>query len=119
MVFKNEKSLDAIKDNSTPSAVKEEEMYDADGDGQESVTEYIEKKKILSDAKNEEEEQAKKEKKDKNKEDLQQLGNVVGKVTSVITSVPHYAAFGLGMGAGGLAEKIKEMIKQESNGKTK
>lgn len=111
MVFKNEESLDAVKDNFTPSAAKENEMYDKDGDGKESVTEYIEKKKISSDAKNAEEEQGKKEKKNKNKEDLEKLGNVVGKVTSVVSSIPHFAAFGLGMGAGGVAEKLREMMK--------
>lgn len=111
MVFKNEKSLDAVKDNFTPPAAKEEELYDKDGDGKESVTEYIEKKKISSDAKNAEEEQGKKEKKNKNDEDLEKLGNAVGKVTSVVSSIPHFAAFGLGLGAGGIAEKLREMMK--------
>ena len=90
------------------------DMYDSDGDGKESVTEYIEKKKMSSDAKAAEEEQKKKEKKNKkNKsdEDLEKLGNAVGKVTSVVSSIPHFAAFGLGMGAGGVAEKLREMMK--------
>lgn len=111
MVFKNEKSLDAVKDNFTPPSAKNDDMYDADGDGKESVTEYIEKKKISSDAKNAEEEQGKKEKKNKNDEDLEKLGNAVGKVTSVVSSIPHFAAFGLGLGAGGIAERLREMMK--------
>ena len=87
------------------------DMYDSDGDGKESVTEYIEKKKMSSDAKNAEEEQGKKEKKNKNDEDLEKLGNAVGKVTSVVTSIPHFAAFGLGAGVGSVAEKFREMLK--------
>lgn len=119
MVFKNDESLDKIKDNFTPPSSKDDEMYDKDGDGQESVSEYIEKKKITSNAKNAEEENARKEKKNKNKEDLEKLGNIAGKVgnavgnaASIIGAVPHFAAFGLGMGAGGITEKVAEKIKE-------
>lgn len=110
MVFKNEESIDAIKDNFVPPAAKGEEMYDKDGDGQESVSEYIEKKKMSSDAKNSEEENAKKEKKDKNKKDLEKLGNAIRTGASVVTSIPHFAAFGLGLGTGGLAGIMKDML---------
>ncbi len=99
------------KDVNESLFAKGNDMYDSDGDGKESVTEYIEKKKMSSDAKNAEEEQGKKEKKNKNDEDLEKLGNAVGKVTSVVSSIPHFAAFGLGMGAGGIAEKLREMMK--------
>ena len=110
MVFKNDESLDKVKDNFTPPAAKDEEMYDKDGDGQESVTEYIEKKRMSSNAKNDEEENAKKEKKDKNKEDLEKLGNAIRTGASVVTSIPHFAAFGLGLGTGGLAGIMKDML---------
>lgn len=110
MVFKNDESLDKIKDNFTPPAAKDEEMYDKDGDGQESVTEYIEKKRMSSNAKNDEEENAKKEKKDKNKEDLEKLGNAIRTGASVVTSIPHFAAFGLGLGTGGLVGIMKDML---------
>lgn len=109
MVFKNEESVDAIKDNFVPPAAKGEEMYDKDGDGQESVSEYIEKKKMSSDAKKGEEDE-KKEKKDKNKEDLEKLGNAVRTGASVVSSIPHFAAFGLGLGTGGLAGIMKDML---------
>lgn len=109
MVFKNEESVDAIKDNFVPPAAKGEEMYDKDGDGQESVSEYIEKKKMSSDAKKGEEDE-KKEKKDKNKEDLKKLGNAVRTGASVVSSIPHFAAFGLGLGTGGLAGIMKDML---------
>lgn len=109
MVFKNEESVDAIKDNFVPPAAKGEEMYDKDGDGQESVSEYIEKKKMSSDAKKGEEDE-KKEKKDKSKEDLEKLGNAVRTGASVVSSIPHFAAFGLGLGTGGLAGIMKDML---------
>lgn len=117
MVFKNEESIDKIKDNFTPPSAKDDDMYDADGDGQESVTEYIEKKKMSSNAKDEEEENAKKEKKDKSKEELEKLGNIaskvgnaVGNVASVVSAVPHFATFGLGLGAGKISDIIKENL---------
>lgn len=111
MIFKNEESVDKIKDNFTPPSAKNDDMYDADGDGQESVTEYIEKKKMSANAKNEEEENAKAEKKDKNKEDLEKLGNAVRTGASVVSSIPHFAAFGLGAGTSAIAKWFADQLK--------
>lgn len=113
MVFKNEESIDAIKDNFTPPSTKGDDMYDSDGDGQESVTEYIEKKKIASNAKNEEEEQVKEEKKDKNKKDLEKLGNAVKTTASVVGSIPHFAAFSLGAGTSALAKLFADQLQDK------
>lgn len=97
---------------------KDEDMYDKDGDGQESVTEYIEKKKMATDAKGEEEEKVLAAKKDKSKEDLEKMkaavgrvGDVIGNVSSVVSSVPKFAAFGLGAGTSALAKLIADEIK--------
>ena len=53
----------------------------------------------------------KKEKKDKNKEDLEKLGNAIRTGASVVTSIPHFAAFGLGAGTSALANLFLDQLK--------
>jgi len=96
----------------------DDDIYDADGDGEESVSEYIEKKKIATDAKGEEEEKALASKKNKSKEDLEKMkdavgrvGNAIGNVSSVVSAVPKFAAFGLGAGTSALAKLIADELK--------
>lgn len=105
------------------TSVDKNEPYDKDGDGHESVSEYIEKKKITSNADNVEEEQ-KTEKKNKQKEELEKfgkvasgIGNTIGNVASVATAIPHIAAFGLGAGSASLAKMFADYLKDKANKK--
>lgn len=97
----------------------DEDIYDADGDGEESVSEYIEKKKMskTNAEGSEETEKPKKSAGEKDKEILQKagkvasgIGNAVGNVANVIGAVPHVAAFTAGLGASEIAKIIKENL---------
>ena len=105
------------------TSVDKNEPYDKDGDGHESVSEYIEKKKITSNADNTEEEQ-KTAKKNKQKEELEKVGkiasgvgNAIGNIASVATAIPHVAAFGLGAGSASLAKMFADYLKEKANKK--
>ena len=100
----------------------EEEIYDKDGDGRESVSEYIEKKKMKTNAKPDTEEQPKEKTSDKDKEFFEKaknvvsgVGNAVGNVASVMTAIPHVAAFGAAMGTTALAKIIADELKKKWN----
>ena len=110
--------FEQTKNEDGTTKIKKDEIYDADGDGHESVSEYIEKKKITPEG---EEEVTEKKKKgsEKDKEVLEKVGKVAGTVSNVISSVPKFAAFSLGAGAGAGAEKFANLLRQlikENNG---
>ena len=102
-----------------------EETYDPDGDGQESVTEYIEKKKIGADAKDNEETLEKAQKGEKRKQEEEKIKNTIGKVASgvgnavqtVASVVPHVASFGLGLGSRELAQIFADYFKNKNGSK--
>lgn len=95
------------------------EIYDKDGDGHESVTEYVEKKRIDSAAKKDIEEQQKQEKKEKGKEKLKKAINVAKSVGNTVAEVaknpvPHVALLGaMGMTPAILAKIFTDGIKDK------
>lgn len=101
------------------------EVYDPDGDGRESVSEYIEKKQTVPNAtesneseKNEENKKKSEEEFEKAKNVVKGAGNAIGNVASVISAVPKTAAFGLGAGATAFAQILKEWL-EGNNGESK
>lgn len=102
-----------------------EKTYDPDGDGKESVSEYIEKKKIDADTQSAEEDAQKTEKKSKQKEDEEKIKNTIGRVASgigntvqtVASVVPHTVSFGLGLGASQLADIFNDYFKKKNGTK--
>ena len=71
-------------------------IADFDNDGHESVSEYYQKQKAERDS---EKDQEKEQKKDKGKDEEET--KAIQTVGSVISTVPHWASFALGAGAGG------------------
>lgn len=101
------------------------EIYDPDGDGRESVSEYIEKKKTVPNATENNESEEKQKREQKSKEELQKVKNVakgvgdtVGNIASVVSAVPKTAAVGLGAGFAGLAKILSEWL-EGNNGESK
>ena len=92
------------KETDDGTEVKKTVINDSDGDGHESVTEYIEKKNL---ERNESEPQQTEEKVKEKNEDEEKVKEVV---QTVARAVPHFTSFALGGLAGStLAPLIKDL----------
>lgn len=104
MIFKNDEELDKVKEEHTPPMA--DEMNDADGDGKESVKEYVDRKKVERESEEQNKKAEDENKKNMSEEDAKRLKEGLSTAANVISAVPHIATFGAGAVTAGLVKKF-------------